>query len=158
MVNFRRLMEFYPQLSQCRWSSADSPRASTVRGYKKYSPSSMSSSNPQRLRRACSESPFLFSGFWILLESKALTLVLAGNPWQLGYSAWCRGYRPADCGIFSCVRYKVLFVAILFIIYGFHAAHYDTMDIRCGLRGVFKRPREAHPHRGSLSIKVIITI
>ncbi|CAE7446913.1 unnamed protein product [Symbiodinium natans] len=39
----------------------------------------------------------------------ALTLVLAGNPWQLGYS--------------------VLFVAILFVIYGFHAAHYDTMDI-----------------------------
>eukprot|EP00439_Symbiodinium_sp_Y106_P060094 s3135_g8.t2 len=40
----------------------------------------------------------------------ALTLVLAGNVWQLGYS--------------------VLFVAILFVMYGFHAAHYDTMDIR----------------------------
>ncbi|CAE7688881.1 unnamed protein product, partial [Symbiodinium sp. CCMP2456] len=39
----------------------------------------------------------------------ALTLVLAGNVWQLGYS--------------------VLFVAILFVMYGFHAAHYDTMDI-----------------------------
>ena len=28
---------------------------------------------------------------------------------------------------------EVLFVAILFVIYGFHAAHYDTMDIRFGL-------------------------
>ncbi|CAJ1378332.1 unnamed protein product [Effrenium voratum] len=39
----------------------------------------------------------------------ALTLVLAGDVWQLGYS--------------------VMFVAILFLIYAFHAAHYDTMDI-----------------------------
>lgn len=39
----------------------------------------------------------------------ALTLVLASDVWQLGYS--------------------VMFVVILFMIYGFHAAHYDTMDI-----------------------------
>mmetsp|Transcript_39205 Transcript_39205/g.71130 ORF Transcript_39205/g.71130 Transcript_39205/m.71130 type:complete len:575 (-) Transcript_39205:83-1807(-) len=39
----------------------------------------------------------------------ALTLVLASNVWELSYS--------------------VTFVAILFVIYGLHAAHYDTMDI-----------------------------
>jgi len=39
----------------------------------------------------------------------ALTLVSAGNVWELSYS--------------------VMFVVILFVIYGFHAAHYDTMDI-----------------------------
>jgi len=39
----------------------------------------------------------------------ALTLVLAGDSWQLGYS--------------------VMFVAIVLMFYVFHAAHYDTMDI-----------------------------
>ena len=67
---------------------------------------------------------------------EALTLVLAGNVWQLGYSAGLPEVVADSCrGSRSLLPFQVLFVAILFVMYGFHAAHYDTMDIRRCLSG-----------------------
>ena len=76
-----------------------------------------------------------------------LTLFQLGfdfGPCREPVAAWLLGAapkgRPSGRGVFSGSCDEVLFVAILFVIYGFHAAHYDTMDIRRGLR-LLRSPR-----------------